>query len=77
MKNDSNKTELSNIKLNSYEENLEGTKLAVFYNDKGNVIIDGSNWDLNGFLHKKNVVKVVFAQGTSKGHDSYHVFYKD
>ncbi|MFY0519362.1 hypothetical protein ACOMCU_16265 [Lysinibacillus sp. UGB7] len=76
-RNDSNRTELSNVKLNSYEENLEGTKLAVFYMDKGNVIINGSNWDLNGFLLKKNVVKVVFTQGTSKEHDSYHVFYKD
>lgn len=76
-KNDSDRNELSNGKLNSYEENLEGTKLAVFYMDTKYLIIGDTNWTLNGFLLKKNVVKVVFMQGISKEHDSYHVFYKD
>lgn len=61
-----------------YEQQLNTSeKLAVFYMDKQCTQIDGSGWSLNGFLQKKNVTKVLFMQGKTKEHDSYHVFYKD
>ncbi len=77
MKNDTKKNELSSVSLNSYEEYTEGTKLAVFYMDKSHTNIGSLGYTLNDFLLEKVIVKVIFTQGTSKDHDSYHVFYKE
>lgn len=72
---DSNKPKTSQTYSKSFGE--QSTKLVVFYN--GQAQIKNCSWSINGFLnHEKNSIQeVIFMQGYSREHDSFHVWYKE